>query len=163
MAVNVSGRQLTDETLPMRLAELLAATSTPRGMLWLEVTETSLVEDLELAARMTRRIDDLGICLSIDDFGTGWASLTYLRQFNVHALKIDRSFVEELGIERRAEAIVRSVVSLGSELDIAVVAEGVETEHQRDLLLRLGCVVGQGYLFGRPTDAHDIGLPPAVG
>jgi EAL domain-containing protein (putative c-di-GMP-specific phosphodiesterase class I) len=162
VAVNLSGRQLSDPSLPARLEGLLAETSMPRGALWLEVTETSLVEDLELAARMTRQIDDLGICLSIDDFGTGWASLTYLRQFNVHALKIDRSFVEELGSERRAEAIVRSVVSLGAELDIAVVAEGVETEHQRELLIRLGCAVGQGYLFGRPTDAHALGLPAAV-
>ena len=157
MAANLSGRQLTDESLPRQLEELMAATSMPRGSLWLEVTETSLVRDLELAAQVTRQISDLGIYLSIDDFGTGWASLTYLRQFSIHALKIDRSFVDALGKERRAEVIVRSVISLGAELDIAVVAEGIETEDQRQRLLRLGCVVGQGYLFGRPQGAEALG------
>ena len=157
VAVNLSARQLTDLTLPRRLEELMAATSMPPRMLWLEVTETSLVQDLEVAAQVARQIEDLGIYLTIDDFGTGWASLTYLRQFDVHALKIDRSFVAELGRERRAEAIVRSVIALGAELDIAVVAEGVETEGQRQRLLQLGCVVGQGYLFGAPRPAEELG------
>jgi EAL domain-containing protein (putative c-di-GMP-specific phosphodiesterase class I) len=163
MAVNLSGHQFSDTSLLPRLAGLLTATSMPRGSLWLEVTETSLVHDLELAAQMTRQMGELGVRVSIDDFGTGWASLTYLREFDVHSLKIDRSFVSELGGDRRAEAIVRSVVALGAELDIAVVAEGVETEEQRLLLLRFGCVVGQGYLFGKPMSAQDLGLPPPTG
>jgi EAL domain-containing protein (putative c-di-GMP-specific phosphodiesterase class I) len=134
----------------------MATTSMPRDTLWLEVTETALVQDLELASQVTRQIDDLGVYLSIDDFGTGWASLTYLRQFDVQALKIDRSFVAELGVDRRAEAIVRSVIELGAELDITVIAEGVETEDQRQRLLQLGCRVGQGYLFGRPQHSDQL-------
>lgn len=156
VAVNLSGRQLADTTLPDRIAEVLAATGTPRGRLWLEVTETSLVDDLDRAADVLRRLDRLGTLVSIDDFGTGWASLTYLREFPVHSLKIDRVFVDGLGASARDTAIVSSMLSLGRDLDLAVVAEGIETGAQRDRLLELGCELGQGFHFGRPEPGGDV-------
>jgi EAL domain-containing protein (putative c-di-GMP-specific phosphodiesterase class I) len=161
LAVNLSGRQLADERLPERLAVVAAATGLPSKKLWLEVTETSLVQDLDTASDVLRRIDALGAKISIDDFGTGWASLTYLHNFPVHALKIDRTFVEDLCENDRSTAIVASIVSLGLELGLEVVAEGIETPQQRDRLRSLGCLFGQGYLFGAPVagDALSLGSP----
>ena len=97
LSVNMSARQLADECLPTRLADIMTRTDTQPGQLWLEITETALVEDLDQARKALRQIDELGVRVSIDDFGTGWASLTYLREFPVHALKIDRLFVNGLG------------------------------------------------------------------
>lgn len=161
MAVNLSARQLADEHLADELAVIMDKTATPRGRLWLEVTETSLVQDLEEATSVLEAIDEIGACVAIDDFGTGWASLTYLREFTVHALKIDRMFVRGLGTGSRDEAIVSSMISLARELDIAAIAEGIETELQRSRLNRLGCEIGQGYLFGRAEPADVIDLTQA--
>ncbi len=158
VAVNVSGRQLADEDLPQRLERAMADASIAPGQLWLEVTETSLVQDLDKASELLQRIDALGVRISIDDFGTGWASLTYLQTFPVHALKIDRTFVQELGRTSRGSTIVASIISLGHELGLAVVAEGIETAGQRTRLQDLGCDLGQGYLFGRPMAADQLGL-----
>jgi PAS domain S-box-containing protein len=159
VAVNLSGRQLADERLPDRIARVMAATKTPTGKLWLEVTETSLVHDLEKATEVLQAVDELGVKISIDDFGTGWASLTYLHSFPVHALKIDKSFVQRLGDSRRSTTIVASIVSLGRELDLTVVPEGIETAHQRQHLQALGCRFGQGYLFSPPLAPDDLALP----
>jgi PAS domain S-box-containing protein len=160
LAVNLSARQLADETFTERLRQVIEETSMPAESLWLEVTETALVQDLDQATAALRRIDELGARVSIDDFGTGWASLTYLREFPVHALKIDRVFVAGLGTGSRDETIVGSIVSLGRELGVGVVAEGIETVEQGATLRALGCEVGQGYLFGRPEPAavieHDL-------
>src|SRR3546814_11501068 len=105
----------------------MRAVDMPPGVLSLEVTETSLVEDIDLASEVLKRAADIGATISIDDFGTGWASLTYLRQFPVHALKVARSFVAGLGSESADEAIVASILSLGSELGLPVVAECIQT------------------------------------
>lgn len=155
LAVNLSCVQLFDDRLPERLTETLAATGLPAGKLWLEITETSLVQDLDKATRSLHTIRDLGVSISIDDFGTGWASLTYLRQFPVNALKIDRLFVAGLGLRTRDAAIARSIISLADELGIAVVAEGIETAEQAAALIEMGCRFGQGFLFGRPEPAGD--------
>lgn len=153
VAVNLSCVQLLDERLPDRLAETLAATGLPASKLWLEITETSLVRDLDRATLSLHKIRDLGVSISIDDFGTGWASLTYLRQFPVNALKIDRLFVAGVGLRPRDTAIAHSIISLADELGIAVVAEGIETLEQAAALSKLGCEFGQGFLFGRPEPA----------
>src|SRR3546814_15488354 len=102
----------------------MRAVDMPPGVLSLEVTETSLVEDIDLASEVLKRAADIGATIAIDDFGTGWASLTYLRQFPVHALKVDRSFVAGLGSESADEAIVASILSLGRELGLTVVEHG---------------------------------------
>lgn len=156
MAINLSGRQLTDPNVVDRVAGVMETASMPPGSLWLEVTETSLVEDLDLATKVLTRLAELGVNVSIDDFGTGWASLTYLREFPVHALKIDRQFVAGLGESLTDAAIVGSILSLGQELDLEVVAEGIETAAQARYLADHGCRLGQGYHFARPAPPDEL-------
>jgi EAL domain-containing protein (putative c-di-GMP-specific phosphodiesterase class I) len=158
LAVNLSARQIADARLVERVARAMAAHGVGPGVLWLEVTESALVEDLDVATARLDALRELGVGISIDDFGTGWASLTYLHQFPIDALKIDSVFVKGLGARASSTAIVRSIVSLGQELDIAVIAEGIQTESQLDALRELGCTVGQGYLFAEPRPATDVQL-----
>lgn len=157
VAVNLSARQLARPGLSDRISSLLALTSLPQGTLWLEVTETALIDDVEQAAAVLDEIGRAGAWLSIDDFGTGWASLTYLRRLPSHAVKIDRSFVAGLGSHASDDAIVRSVLMLAREMDLMVIGEGVETQAQADRLLELGCGLAQGYLFGRPRAVEELG------
>ena len=154
VSVNLSGLQLADPNLPA----LIAAKPLPEGELWLEVTETSLVRDLAQAGDTLNQVTALGPKVSIDDFGTGWASMTYLREFPVHALKIDRSFVRGIGTSSVDTAISTSVLSLGRELGLKVFAEGIETRGQHARLRDLGCEYGQGYLFGRPAPPGELAL-----
>ena len=140
----------------------LGSTGMSPHRLWLEVTETSLVEDVEEASGVLHRLAERGVRISIDDFGTGWASLTYLKRFPVHALKIDRSFVSAIQRNASDAAIARSILSLGSELGLAVVAEGIENLGQQRALQDLGCSMGQGFLFGGPTPAAAVPLDRAL-
>ena len=158
LAVNLSTRQMADEGCVAGITEVLSATGLDPTALWLEITETALVEDLDQAIEVLERLAALGIGIAIDDFGTGWASLTYLKEFPVHALKIDHTFVA--GVDHNAEdaAIARSIVSLGAELDLVVIAEGIETASQQSALQKLGCTIGQGYLLGRPVPAADLAI-----
>lgn len=158
VAVNVSAEQVSDPDFPDRLARILEEMGFPAARLWLEVTETSLVRDLESAKKVLHAVAELGVRIAIDDFGTGWASLTYLREFPVHALKIDRSFVSGVGVDARDTAIVGSILSLGHELDLSVVAEGVETEAQVVHLRAMGCEVAQGFYFAKPRARSELGI-----
>ncbi len=162
LSVNLSARQLTDDHLPERIAAVMAATSMPADRLWLEVTETALVKDIAQARTVLRAIDDLGARISIDDFGTGWASLTYLHEFPIRQLKIDGSFVVDLDRCPRSRTIVQSIISLGRDLGIEVIAEGIETDEQRSELIQLGCRLGQGFLFGRPLPPEAFDRPLAL-
>jgi PAS domain S-box-containing protein len=153
LAVNLSARQLADPDLFDRVASVLAVSGLDPAKLWLEVTETSLVEEVDQASAVLHRFADIGIGIVIDDFGTGWASLTYLRTFPVHALKIDRSFIPGVGRNAHDTAIARSILALGSELGLHVIAEGIETPAQQKALQKLGCKLAQGYLFGHPSPA----------
>lgn len=161
LAVNISARQLSDPGLVDRITGILAYSGLAAEKLWLEVTETALVEEIDRASEVLYRLSELGVGISIDDFGTGWASLTYLRSFPVHVLKIDRSFVAGVGRNANDTAIVRSILSLGAELGLFVVAEGIETTGQEQSLKKLGCMFGQGYLYGRPTPASTTPLEHA--
>jgi PAS domain S-box-containing protein len=161
VAVNLSTKQLADASLFEDISATLAASGLAPGALWLEVTETTLVEDFDQAADLLHRLAALGIGVTIDDFGTGWASLTYLKQFPVHALKIDQSFVKGVDHNPQDAAIARSILSLGAELDMVVVAEGVETVSQQTALQALGCTIGQGFLFGRPVSATEVAVARA--
>jgi PAS domain S-box-containing protein len=158
LAVNLSARQLADERISEDVARAMLGHRFGPDVLWLEVTESALVEDLDVAATRLDELRDLGARISIDDFGTGWASLTYLHRFPIDALKVDSVFVKGLGESPSATAIVRSIVSLGQELDMEVVAEGIETEQQLRALRSLGCTVGQGFLFAEPGSASSIRL-----
>jgi diguanylate cyclase (GGDEF)-like protein len=150
LSVNVSGRSFQDPGLAERVQEMLATTGMPVANLYLEITETVLVADIEATKQTVARLDQLGLRLAVDDFGTGYSSLRYLRRFPVAILKIDRSFVDGIGTDREDETIVGAVVGLARALGITVVAEGVETDLQADHLYNLGCAMAQGYHFGLP-------------
>ena len=138
------------------VAEALAEAGVSAGALWLEITETALMADVKAATVALRELRSLGLHLAVDDFGTGYSSLTYLKRFPVEAIKVDRTFVNGLGIDQEDSTIVEAVVNLGHSLGLSVVAEGVETPQQLTRLREIGCDRGQGYLFGRPRPAELV-------
>ncbi|MGQ0521329.1 MAG: putative bifunctional diguanylate cyclase/phosphodiesterase [Actinomycetota bacterium] len=160
IGVNLSARQFTDPGIVAIVAEALHRAGIAPGALTLEITESVLMEEVEATADTLRALKELGVGLSIDDFGTGYSSLSYLKRFPVDSLKIDRSFVDGLGIDSEDHAIVNAVVSLAHALGLDVVGEGVETEVQLRELRRLGCDAVQGYLVGHPQAAQPGGLLP---
>ena len=151
VAVNLSPMQFRQADLPDQVAEILLRTGLPGRRLELEVTEGLLLDDAELVLSTMRALRRLGIRIALDDFGTGHASLSYLRRFPFDHIKIDRSFVQNMTDDKEARAIVESILTLSSRLQLKVVAEGVETEQQLALLQHLACPKVQGYLTGRPT------------
>lgn len=155
MSVNVSVRQLLAHDYVEVVSQTLARHGLRPQNLHLELTETILA-DRHLATAPLHRLRALGVRVSIDDFGTGYSSLSYLRDLPIDCLKIDRSFVQGLGADRRDSALVGAVVTMALELGLDVVAEGVETAEQFAQLERLGCQQAQGYLFGRPGPAGDV-------
>lgn len=156
VAVNLSPVQFRDEGLGLQVIAALAKSGLSAQRLELEVTERLLLEDNDSTLETMHRLHELGVSLSLDDFGTGYSSLNYLRKFPFQKIKIDRSFITDLGDGRDARAIIGAVASLGAGLDKTVVAEGIETEEQMNLVRSQGCQEGQGYLFGKPMPAADI-------
>jgi len=156
VAVNVSARNLLDETFVDDVLELLARWRVPPSALELEVTESAIMADPVRAKRVLSRLAHVGITLSVDDFGAGYTSLAHLKELPVHQLKIDRSFVAALTTERSDAAIVAAVVDLARTLGLHTVAEGVEDQATLDELTRLGCDVAQGYHLSRPLPADQL-------
>jgi diguanylate cyclase (GGDEF)-like protein len=157
MSVNVSARDLHQgDALVQYVAAALAAAELPAGMLCLEITESGLMADPGAAQSTLRKLRELGIATSIDDYGTGYSSLAYIKQLAVNELKIDRVFVGGMEADRRNAAIVRSTIELGHNLGLTVVAEGVETDHEAAELVRFGCDAAQGYYFARPMPAATL-------
>jgi diguanylate cyclase (GGDEF)-like protein len=156
MSVNVSVRQLRDARLIETVRDVLARTGLPAEALWLEITESGVMEDLEVALITLRGLRELGVTMSIDDFGTGYSSLSYLNRLPVGILKIDRSFINGVGEDGANEPIVRAVLAMAHAMGHQVVAEGVETAVQRDWLRTLGCDLAQGYLYGAPRPAGAL-------
>jgi EAL domain-containing protein (putative c-di-GMP-specific phosphodiesterase class I) len=156
VSVNVSARQFEEKHLVERIAVALRDTGLPPGALELEVTESLLMRDLNQAVARMRELKDMGVSLSIDDFGTGYSSLSALKSFPISTLKIDKSFVRDLGHSLDDQAIALAVISLGHRLQLRVIAEGVETEEQRDFLSANDCDEMQGYLFSPPVPAERI-------
>ncbi|MER8693814.1 EAL domain-containing protein [Mesorhizobium opportunistum] len=155
IAVNVSAVQLRSDGFARSVISALAFSGVPAGQLELEITETVLMDESKAVLKALRQLRDLGIRIALDDFGTGYSSLGYLRRFPVDKIKIDRSFIRDIG-NRDTAAIVRTIIGLGTELGIVVTAEGVETELQLDMLRDNGCTEAQGYLIGVPSKAADI-------
>jgi len=156
IAVNVSVHQLRQPDLVERVGEALRRHQVQASRLLLEITESVAMEDFKATQRAFEGLGRIGVFLSIDDFGTGYSSLSYLRQLPAKELKIDRSFVSDLKSSGDARAVVDAVVRLAHALGLRVVAEGVETVSQRDILLALGCDELQGFLFARPMSADDL-------
>ncbi|WP_433826534.1 putative bifunctional diguanylate cyclase/phosphodiesterase [Actinoplanes sp. CA-015351] len=157
MSVNVSVRQFDQADLAETVAAVLAETGMPADCLCLEMTESVLMTDTEANLEQLVRLKALGLTLAIDDFGTGYSSLAYLRRFPVDTLKIDRSFVERLGILDDDTALTDTIVRLGKSLGMATVAEGIEEFGQLAALREMGCGFAQGYYFSRPVPASEAG------
>jgi diguanylate cyclase (GGDEF)-like protein/PAS domain S-box-containing protein len=153
MAVNVSARQLTDENLPSLLANLVNRYGIDTECIKLEVTESMLMQDTEQAAAVLHRLKQDGFQIALDDFGTGYSNLSYLRQFPITAIKIDRSFVQEIEQDQRCLDIVNGVIAFAKSLKLSVICEGIETEGQKCAIQSTGCDVLQGYLIGKPMPA----------
>ena len=156
VAVNLSPLQFNDDRLLEIVAEALAETGLPPGALELELTEGAIIADVERAITMMRELKKLGVRLAIDDFGTGYSSLAYLKRFPIDTLKIDRSFVSDLEDDRTDQAIVATVLELGRNLGLTVVAEGVETAGQMSYLRERRCNAAQGYLIARPMEGRGV-------
>jgi diguanylate cyclase (GGDEF)-like protein len=156
VAVNLSARDLYDLTLPATVAELLATHDVPATGLELEITESVIVADPMRARAILNRLSAMGIVLAVDDYGTGYSSLGYLKRLPIDEMKIDRSFVMQMTDDRNDAAIVRSTVELGRNLGLRVVAEGVETAAAWAHLKALGCNFAQGYYLSRPVPAGEI-------
>jgi EAL domain-containing protein (putative c-di-GMP-specific phosphodiesterase class I) len=155
IAVNISPRQFAAPDFLGRIEALLARTRINPACIELEITEGVMVDDAESAIVLLQQLRALGVKLAIDDFGTGYSSLAYLSRFPIHKLKIDQSFVRNMQTQKEQRAIVQATISLGHNLGLTVIAEGVETEAQRSLLRNWQCDEMQGYYYSRP-------LPPAA-
>ncbi|MDQ2696418.1 MAG: EAL domain-containing protein [Pseudomonadota bacterium] len=156
VAVNLSARQFHEKNLVARIERILADAGLPAHGLELEITEGLLMRNVEAAVETLRALKAMGVLLAIDDFGIGYSSLSYLRQFPLDRLKIDRSFVRDIGTSRDDEVIAQAVISLGHSLHLKVIAEGVESEEHLRFLCAHGCDEMQGYYFSRPLPAEEI-------
>lgn len=158
MAVNLSAKQFEQADIVARIESILAAAGLLPAALELEVTESMVMKSTDQAVVTLQRLRTLGVHIAVDDFGTGYSSLSYLKRLPLQTLKIDRSFVQDLGNDSDDEAIVSAIISMASTLELRVVAEGVETIEQLEFLRRDGCDEAQGYLFSRPLPAAQLEL-----
>jgi len=160
LSVNLAAAQLADEGLAEKVRDVLRDHALAPDALTLEITESAAMRDWDTSERQLRGLDELGVHLALDDFGTGYSSLSLLRRIPIDAVKIDGSFVAGLGLNRDDTLIVGAVISMARAMGHVVVAEGIETEAQREEVSRLGCRYGQGYLFSRPVplDALDAAI-----
>ena len=156
ISVNLSPRQFQENGLLSQVAAALDATGLPSELLMFEITETTVMEDLSGAREVMKKLNRLGVRLAIDDFGTGHSSLAYLKQFPVHEVKVDRTFVQGVAEDPVDSAIVRAVIDVANAMGISALAEGVETKNQAAALTLLGCQVGQGFYFSQPLRATDF-------
>ena len=151
LSVNLSAQQFQRANLLELLDDLIGANKLPPGYLELEITEHIAMQDAERTVKLLRQLQQLGLRIAIDDFGTGYSSMGYLRRFPCDTLKIDRAFVRDIGSSASAKAVAQALVALGQGLNLAIVAEGVETEQQFETLKVLGCNAAQGYWLSRPV------------
>jgi EAL domain-containing protein (putative c-di-GMP-specific phosphodiesterase class I) len=162
MSVNLSPRQLSSPELIADINDALNASGFDPALLELEITESAVMKNPEAAAALLRQIRAMGVGLAIDDFGTGYSSLSYLKRFPLTTVKIDRSFVKDLSLDRDAEALTDGIVTLAHGLRMRVVAEGVETPEQVAYLQANGCDEIQGYWLCKPVPAqHRVSAPRA--
>jgi diguanylate cyclase (GGDEF)-like protein len=156
VAVNLPGCAFERSNLVELMQNAAAMHGVPLRSLELEITETGLMKDLQGVIPALHRLTQSGVGISIDDFGTGYSSLAYLTQLPICEVKIDRSFVHDLGVTEQSSAVITAIIALARALGLRVIAEGVENERQREVLTRLGCQMMQGYLFGRPLPATEL-------
>jgi predicted signal transduction protein with EAL and GGDEF domain len=156
LAFNISGVQLRDSTMGLRILATLAETGFSPRRLELEITETALVENLKVAQTITNQLRQAGVRIALDDFGTGYATLSQLLSLKLDRIKIDRSFVDRLGKDKESTTIVRAVLGLANGFELETTAEGVENDEQLTLLKADGCLEGQGFLFSKAVPANQV-------
>lgn len=156
LAVNVSGRQFRQENFVAQVSETINRTGINPLCFKLELTESIVLDDIEDAIAKMQTLKQMGISFSMDDFGTGYSSLAYLTQLPINQLKIDRSFVQNIGTKASDATIIQTIIGMADNLGMEVIAEGVETQEQRDFLERNGCTLYQGYLFGKPMPLDEF-------
>ncbi len=156
LSVNVSALRFVQDDVAAHVQQQLQRHGLQASQLTLEITERLMLDERGRPHEQLLALDAMGVRLSVDDFGTGYSSLSYLKRLPVSEIKLDKSFVRDLDSDPDDRALASAVISIGQALDLSVVAEGVETEAQRETLLRLGCRIGQGWLFGRPMDAQAM-------
>ncbi|MDQ6647248.1 MAG: GGDEF domain-containing phosphodiesterase [Pseudomonadota bacterium] len=155
-AINFSPRVLLRSGMVEQLMSALEIWGIPPTAVVVEITETTLVNDLELGVQVMRRLRDHGVHIAIDDFGTGYASIAYLRQFPATELKIDQSLISAMREDPHTAKLVRAIINMAHHMDLTTVAEGIENQHTQDMLADMGCDFGQGYHLGRPEPAADF-------
>jgi diguanylate cyclase (GGDEF)-like protein/PAS domain S-box-containing protein len=156
ISVNISVRQLLEESFVDRVESILIETHFPASSLELEITESTTMESMEETLPVLNRLREKGIRISIDDFGTGYSSLTYLRQLPVDTLKIDKMFIDDILTDPKAGAIVKTIIDMGHNLSFHVIAEGIESCKQIDFLIEQGCMYGQGYHLFKPLKPEEL-------
>jgi EAL domain-containing protein (putative c-di-GMP-specific phosphodiesterase class I) len=156
ISVNLSPKQFREKELPQRVESILKETGLPAEALELELTESVLMDDQKNSGIILAQLKELGSFIALDDFGTGYSSLGFLKSFPVDTLKIDRTFIRDIGEDEEDRAICSAIVNLGQALKLQVMAEGVETEEQMSILRNQGCHLIQGFLFARPMPADDV-------
>lgn len=156
VSVNLSGRQFQDQNLVQKIERILLETGLPNDGLRLEVTESIAMRDLAYSIKVLKDLNKLGVHVSLDDFGNGYSSLSYLKQFPLKVLKIDRSFIQDIMVNKNSEAITTAIIVMARSLNLEVVAEGVETEKQFAFLKSKFCDEVQGFLFSKPIPAQDL-------
>ena len=150
MSVNISGKQFAQENLADRVAEILKETGVKPESLALEITESMIMDNIDIAVATMERLRAMGVHIHIDDFGTGYSSLSYLHLLPINALKIDRSFINKLTASGKNQEIILSIISLAKTMSLVVIAEGVEFDHHLTQLKELQCQFAQGFLFSEP-------------
>jgi EAL domain-containing protein (putative c-di-GMP-specific phosphodiesterase class I) len=155
LAINLSPAQFKTQDVVALVGKVLAETGLEPQRLELEITEGILLQNTEAVLDTLQRLDQLGVSIAMDDFGTGYSSLSYLTRFPVRKIKIDRSFIDTLGVSPQTSAIVSSIVGLGQSLHVTITAEGVETEDQAAILKQWGCDQVQGFYCGTETDEAE--------
>ena len=161
VAVNVFAPDLKDAALPDALCGALRSRGLPPALLTVEITEDLILNDIDRVTAVLHRLREQGIRVAIDDFGSGFSALSYLRDLPIDEVKLDRQFISSITEDTRAAAVVRAVIDLTHELDVTVVAEGIEDAGTADWLREHGCDIGQGYYFGAPVAASMI--PQLIG
>ena len=157
LAVNISAQDLLDPRMPEAILATLERHRVPTRLFGLEVTESGVMQDPATAIGVLKRLRALGIDIAIDDFGTGYSSLAYVKQLEVTELKIDRSFVRNIVQDQKDRAIVLSIIELAHNLELTVVAEGVEDEASVEVLRKLGCDLIQGFVYSKPLVEREFG------
>jgi EAL domain-containing protein (putative c-di-GMP-specific phosphodiesterase class I) len=156
IAINLPNRMFERTDLIERITAATREEGIPPSMIQLEITETSLMKDLQRVIPSLHRLTEIGVQIAVDDFGTGYSSLAYLTSLPISEVKIDRSFVRDLGVLPQSMAVVTAIIALARALGLKVVAEGVENLRQQDVLHRLGCSLMQGFMFSKPMPPDEV-------